>query len=69
MIRRPRYLKEIREGVVRLVLIGEHDHSSRRAAIQSVAAKIGCTPETLRSWLKMMVIDAGMQPGIMTNQS
>ena len=69
MNRRPGYSKEVRERAVRLVLTGEHDHSSRWAAIQSVASKIGCTPETLRSWVKKMEIDAGVTAGITTDQS
>ncbi|MBL4869147.1 MAG: transposase [Pseudomonadales bacterium] len=36
---------------------------------QSVASKIGCTPETLRSWVKKMEIDSGTKPGIATDQS
>ena len=40
MNRRPGYSKEVRERSVRLVLTGEHDHSSRWAAIKSVASKI-----------------------------
>ena len=69
MNRRPGYSKEVRERAVRLVLTGEHEHSSRWAAIQSVASKIGCTPETLRSWMKKMEVDTGMKPGITTDQS
>ena len=51
------------------MLTGEHDHSSRWAAIQSVASKIGCTPETLRSWIKKIKVEAVAQPGITTHQS
>ncbi len=69
MNRRPGYSKEVRERAVRLVLTGEHDHSSRWAAIQSVASKIGCTPEALRSRVKKIEVDAGAQPGITTHQS
>ena len=69
MNRRPGYSKEVRERAVRLVLTGEHEHSSRWAAIHSVASKIGCTPETLRSWMKKMEVDTGMKPGITTDQS
>ena len=63
MNRRPGYSKEVRERAVRLVLTGEHDHSSRWAAISSVAAKIGCTPETLRSWVKKIEVDSRAPPG------
>ena len=67
MNRRPGYSKEIRERAVRLVLTSEHDHSSPWAAISSVAAKIGCTPETLRSWVKKIEIDSGAGSGVSTD--
>ena len=67
MNRRPGYSKEVRERAVRLVLTGEHDHSSRWAAISSVAAKIGCTPETLRSWVNKIEADSGAQPEVTTD--
>lgn len=51
MKKRPGYSPETRERAVRLVLTTEQDHSSRWAAITSVAGKIGCTPETLRAWI------------------
>ena len=69
MTRRPGYSKEVRERAVRLLLTSEHDHSSRWAAIHSVASKIGCTPETLRSWVKKMEVDSGTMPGTTTDQS
>ena len=68
MNRRPGYSKEVRERAVRLVLTSERDHSSRWAATQSVASKIGCTPETLRSWVKKMDVDMGAQPGITSDE-
>ena len=48
---RTSYSPEVRERAVRMVLTSEREYSSRWAAIQSIAAKIGCTPETLRSWI------------------
>ena len=69
MNKRLGYSKEVRERAVRLILTGEHDHSSRWAAIQSEASKIGCTPETLRSWVKNIEVDEGVQSGITSNQS
>ncbi|MBV1932689.1 MAG: transposase [Porticoccaceae bacterium] len=69
MNRRPVYSKDVRERAVRLVLISEHDHSSRWAATQSVASKIGCSPETLRAWVNKLEVDSGAKPGITTDHA
>ena len=69
MNKRPGYSPEVRERAVRLVLTSEHEHSSRWAAIQSIATKIGCTPETLRSWVNKMEADSGAKPGVTTDQA
>lgn len=69
MNKRPGYSPEVRERAVRLVLTSEHEHPSRWAAIKSIATKIGCTPETLRSWVNKMEVDAGTKPGVTTDQA
>ena len=48
MANQKRYPKEFRERAVRLVFENEKDSKSQWAAIESVAAKLGCTKETLR---------------------
>ena len=69
MNKRPGYSPEVRERAVRLVLTSEHEHPSRWAAIKSIATKIGCTPETLRSWVNKMEVDTGAKPGVTSDQS
>jgi transposase-like protein len=69
MNKRVGYSPEVRERAVRMVLRSEHEHSSRWAAIKSVASKIGCTPETLRSWLDKSEVDSGEKPGTTSYQA
>ena len=57
------YSPEVRERAVRMVLDGAGEHGSQRAAIGSVAAKIGCTAETLRRWVRQAERDRGKRAG------
>lgn len=68
MGRPSRYSPEVRERSVRLVLDQVDKHSSQWAAIQSVASKIGCTPETLRRWVRQAEIDYGQRAGLTTEE-
>jgi transposase len=47
-----RYAPEVRERAVRMVLEHAGDHASQWEAISSIAAKIGCSGETLRKWVR-----------------
>lgn len=69
MNKRPGYSPEVRERAVRLVLTSEHEHASRWAAIKSIAQKIGCTPETLRSWVNKVEVDSGQKPGVTSDEA
>ena len=55
---------EVRDRAVRLVFEHESEYDSPRAAIGSVAAKIGCTAETLRKWVRHAERDQGRRDGI-----
>ena len=47
-----KYSAEVRERAVRMLKEHEHEYPSRWAAIESIAAKIGCTAQTLRTWVR-----------------
>jgi transposase len=64
MSRGVRYPAELRERAVRLVQEHRAEHRSAWAAIQSVAAKLGMTPETLRQWVLRDEVDQGRRPGV-----
>jgi transposase len=63
-----KYSLETRERAVRLVFEQEGDHASQWATISSIAGKIGCTPETLRGWVRRAERDTGKRPGLTTDE-
>jgi transposase len=68
MTQRPRYPAEVKERAVRLVLEHTGEYASQWAAITSIAAKCGITPETLRKWVRRAEVDAGRRPGLTTDE-
>jgi transposase-like protein len=57
MARSSRYSPEVRERAVQLVSEREREQDSLWAAILSIAHKIGCTPQTLRTWAWRVEVD------------
>jgi len=59
---------EVRERAVRMVREHQGEHSSEWAAICSIAAKIGCTAESLRRWIRQAERDEGRRDGLTTDE-
>jgi len=59
---------EVRDRAVRLVREHQGDYASEWAAISSIAAKIGCTAESLRRWIRQAERDEGRRDGLTTDE-
>lgn len=68
MTKTNRYPTEVRERAVRLVFEHQGEYESQWAAIGSIAAKIGCSAETLRKWVRRAERDSGTRPGLTTEE-
>lgn len=68
MGRPSKYSPELRERAVRMVFEHTHGYSSQCAAIRSIAAKVGCTTEVLRRWVRQAETDHGQRPGLTTSE-
>ncbi|MCX0162459.1 IS3 family transposase [Escherichia coli] len=66
MTKNTRFSPEVRQRAVRMVLESQDEYDSQRAAICSIAPKTGCTPETLRVWIRQHERDTGGGDGGLT---
>lgn len=59
---------EVRDRAVRLVAQHRSEYRSEWAALESIAAKIGCTAMTLRNWVRQREINEGKRVGLSTDE-
>ena len=63
-----RFSSEVRERAVRMVFEHRTEHTSQWAAIASIAAKIGCTAQTLSNWVRQVEREQGKRPGATSDE-
>ena len=63
-----RYSPEFRERAVRMLLEQQDQYDSQWAAMNSIAAKVGCTAETLRKWVRQAEQDLGIRNGVTSDE-
>lgn len=66
--RTPKYTAEFRERGVRLFKENRADYASDNAAYIGIAPKLGCSPDSLRSWCRQADRDAGERPGLSSDE-
>ncbi len=59
-----KFSPEVRERAVRMEEEHRKDYASLGAAIESIAPKIGCVPQTVHEWVRKHQIDSGMRDGV-----
>lgn len=63
-----KFSPEVRERAVRMVQKHRGEYASLWAAVESIAPKIGCVPQTLLEWVKRVEVDSGVREGITTTE-
>lgn len=64
-----KFSPESRERAVRMVQEQRGEYPSLWAAVESIAPKIGCVPQTLLLWVKRQEIDSGEREGVTTAET
>jgi len=57
------YSPEFRERAVRLAIEHRDEYRSEAAALTAIASKLGCSPDSLRVWVRQGQRDGGERPG------
>ena len=66
MTKSNKFSPEVRERAVRMVQDHRGEYPSLWAAVESIASKIGCVPQTLLIWVKRHEVDGGVREGVTT---
>ena len=69
MTKSNKFSPEVRERAVRMVQEHRGDYPSLWSAIESIAPKIGCVPQTLNEWVKKAEVDSGLRVGTTTSDA
>ena len=64
-----KFAPEVRERAVRMVQEHRGEYASLWSAVESIAPKIGCVPQTLLEWVKRAEIDTGVREGVTTSEA
>ena len=63
-----KFSPEVRERAVRMVQEHRGEYPSLWAAIESIAPKIGCVPQSLNEWVRKHEVDTGTREGVTTDE-
>ncbi|WP_156513297.1 IS3 family transposase [Bordetella ansorpii] len=63
-----KFSPEVRERAVRLVQESRSEYPSLWVAVESIAPKIGCSAQTLLTWVKRHEVDSGQREGVTTSE-
>ena len=64
-----KFSPEVRERAVRMVQEHRREYPSLWAAVESIAPKIGCVPQTLLGWVQRQEVDSGVRGGVTTAEA
>ena len=64
-----KFSPELRERAVRMVQVHRGEYPSLWSAVESIAPKIGCVPQTLLDRVKRQEVDTGVREGVTTTEA
>jgi transposase-like protein len=64
-----KFSPEVRERAVRMVQEHRGEYPSLWAAVESIAPKMGCVPQTLLKWVQQHEVDGGVRAGVTTAEA